>query len=292
MVHKELAAILAQLSKCDGFSESTVPGVRLACSHRSHLRAPLLYQPSLTLVAQGQKTGYLGERVIHYGAGHYLLQTLPLPFECETDASLAQPLLAMQVVIDPAMLAELTQAIGTVPPEQVPLLPMAALPMNDSMAQAALRLAEALADPLTARVMGQSRVKELLYEALRGPQGRALWELAEGQGHYSQIVQVLGQLQQDLTAPLRVESLAKSAGMSLSSFHYHFKSITGSSPLQYQKKLRLLQAQLLLSHDDNNVTQAAMAVGYQSVHHFSRDYKRYFGWAPGADKKSRLAAVG
>ena len=71
--------------------------------------------------------------------------------------------------------------------------------------------------------------------------------------------------------------------MSASTFHRHFKTVTGMSPVQFQKRLRLERAQRLMLTEALNATEAALAVGYESMQHFSRDYKRLFGDPPHRD---------
>jgi len=71
--------------------------------------------------------------------------------------------------------------------------------------------------------------------------------------------------------------------MSPSSFHKHFKSITSSSPLQFQKDLRLLEARRLLRTGTTSVSAAAFDVGYESPTQFSREYARKFGVSPKQD---------
>ncbi|MBU2711273.1 AraC family transcriptional regulator [Zooshikella harenae] len=282
-----MMALIRLLVKHDGISETLLPEVSLFSSHKPQPRVPLIYQPSLCIVAQGRKIGYLGDREIHYDSGHYLVQTLPLPFECETFASEEAPLFGMSVSIDAATLAELVLALddplanddNSEPPK-----PMGSVAMTVGMEEAVIRLLRALHDPQAARVMGRNRVREVIFEALQGEQGPALRALVENQGHYSRIVQVLTQMHSELADDISVEQLARRANMSLSTFHHHFKQVTRSSPIQYLKRLRLIKAQLLLSHDEFNVTQTASAVGYKSINQFSRDYKRYFGVSPIQDK--------
>jgi AraC-like DNA-binding protein len=71
--------------------------------------------------------------------------------------------------------------------------------------------------------------------------------------------------------------------MSPSSFHKHFKSITASSPLQFQKELRLLEARRQLRIGAASVSAAAFDVGYESATQFSREYTRKFGTSPKQD---------
>jgi transcriptional regulator GlxA family with amidase domain len=81
--------------------------------------------------------------------------------------------------------------------------------------------------------------------------------------------------------------LAKHAGMSQSSFHDHFKAVTGFSPAQYQKDVRLLEARRLICGTDMPISTVAFAIGYKSPAQLSRDYARKFGRAPREDCKPR-----
>ena len=77
--------------------------------------------------------------------------------------------------------------------------------------------------------------------------------------------------------------------MSVSAFHRHFKAVTALSPLQYQKRVRLLQARTLMVANASSVTRAAFEVGYESATQFSRDYARVFGLPPSRDATRILA---
>ena len=281
-----------QNNACEGFNASAVDGVSLLRCNRAVGRQPIMYEPSLIFIAQGRKIGYLGERVIHYNAGHYLVQTLPLPFECETYASHETPLMGVSIKIDPAMLAELVHTALPSPMSQMgeSPSPMASVEMTDGMREAVTRLVRALSDPLDAKVMGISRVREVLFEALKGEQGPALRALVHSHGHYSRVIRVLGDLHQHFDQSLNVDDLAQQANMSVSNFHKHFKEIARCTPIQYIKRLRLIKAKLLLAHDDLNVSQTATAVGYKSLNQFSRDYKSFFGSSPKQDNQPVSAA--
>nr|WP_282103393.1 AraC family transcriptional regulator [Halomonas getboli] len=275
--------LIAPLVERDGYTATRLPEVTLMASRRPVPRTPLIYDPSLIIVAQGYKIGHLGDREIHYGPGQYLVQTLPLPFECETQASLEAPLLGVSIRLDPALLGELVAAMGEAGqgdmPEAAPV-PMDSVSMTDGMQGAVERLLRTLHDPAEATAMGSQRVRDVVFEALRGRQGGALRALVHHHGHYSRIVQVLSWLHAHFAEEVSVEELARQASMSPSTFHQHFKQVTQASPLQYLKRLRLIKAQQLLIQEAGNVNQAAEAVGYRSVSQFSRDYKRCFGISP------------
>lgn len=275
-----LADVITPLVKCDGMTTTHLSGVSLLCLSRHQTRTPLLYEPSLIIIAQGRKLGYLGDREIHYDPGHYLVQTLPLPFECETYGSPDAPLLGISVRLDPALLSEMVTAMGDSGGHVKAPLPMASVAMTGGMQEAVLRLARALHTQTECSTMGAARIRDVVFEALKGEQGQALKALVMGHGNYSRIVQVLSRLHTHYADECSVEQLAAQANMSPSTFHQHFKQITRSSPAQYLKRLRLIKAQQLLLQDNHNVNQAAAAVGYRSVPQFSRDYKRYFGEPP------------
>ena len=71
--------------------------------------------------------------------------------------------------------------------------------------------------------------------------------------------------------------------MSVSAFHRPFTAGTNLSPLQYQKRVRLLQAGTLMVANAKSVMAVAFEVGYESAAQFSRNYTRLFGLPFGQD---------
>ncbi len=278
-----LVSLLQPLAVRDGLLPTSLEGVRVVSSRSNLARSPQIYEPSLIIIAQGSKLAYLGERVLEYGAGHYLVQALSVPFECQTFAMPAAPLLGLSVAIDRNVLGELVLALGPDPARparvQTPES-MASAPLDDGMRGCVERLLRCLHDPAECRAMGEARLREVLFSALRGPQGSALRALVEQQGQFSRVATALTYLHNHYAEPLHVETLARCANMSPSTFHEHFKRCTLVSPVQYLKRLRLIKAQQLLVTEGLGVAQAALRVGYQSASQFSREYKRYFGCSP------------
>ncbi|MGZ0701938.1 AraC family transcriptional regulator N-terminal domain-containing protein [Pseudomonas piscis] len=282
-----LVALLEPLASREGFAATALPGVQVLRASRDVARGPQIYEPSLMIIVQGSKLAYLGTRTLEYGAGHYLIQALSVPFECETFALPNAPLLGISIGIDRAMLRELVLAmgIGDGPAAAAQTLEsMTSVVLDDSMRGCVERLLRCLHDPLECKVMGPARVRELLFAALRGPQAEALRALVEQQGHFARVAASLNHLHRHYTEPLNVETLARCANMSTSTFHEHFKRSTLLSPVQYLKRLRLLKAQQLLLGEGLGVAQAAHRVGYQSTSQFSREYKRYFERSPGDER--------
>jgi transcriptional regulator GlxA family with amidase domain len=99
-------------------------------------------------------------------------------------------------------------------------------------------------------------------------------------------------IRENFDRPLRVETLADMAALSVSAFHRHFKAVTALSPLQYQKRVRLLRARSLLIAGQGNATSIGFDVGYESATQFSREYARHFGRPPSRDAVRLRLEVG
>jgi transcriptional regulator GlxA family with amidase domain len=132
-------------------------------------------------------------------------------------------------------------------------------------------------------MLGETTLREVHYRLLRAPIGGMLRNLLEADGHASRIAKAIQRLRNEFRTPLTVADLARTAGMGASSFHDRFRAVTGTTPLQYLKDLRLIEARRLLRDQQTAVAEAAYAVGYESPAHFSRDYRRKFGTAPSRD---------
>lgn len=281
-----LVALLEPLATRDGFAPTGLRGVQVLRASCDVARGPQIYEPSLMIIVQGSKLAYLGPRTLEYGAGHYLVQAMPVPFECETFAAPTGPLLGIAVGIDRAVLGELVLAMGLMPGRPASVQTpesMSSAVLDDGMRGCVERLLHCLHNPLECQIMGAARIRELLFAALRGPQADVLRALVEQQGQFARIALSLNHLHAHYTEPLNVDTLAGCANMSASTFHEHFKRSTLLSPVQYLKRLRLLRARQLLLGEGMGVAQAAHRVGYQSTSQFSREYKRYFQRNPGEE---------
>jgi AraC-like DNA-binding protein len=281
-----LVSLLQPLAYRTGLLPTLLPEVNVWSADKNVARCPQIYEPSLVIIAQGSKIAYLGKRTLEYGAGHYLIQALPVPFEYETYASPEEPLLGVSIDIDRIVLGELVLAMGLVPGPGVQAQTpesMTSVALDTEMRESVERLLRCLHDPQECRIMGRARLREVLYAALRGPQAGVLRALVEQHGQFARVAASLSHLHSHYAEPLSVDTLARCANMSASTFHEHFKRSTLLSPVQYLKRLRLLKAQQILVAEGVGVAQVAMRVGYQSTSQFSREYKRYFERNPGEE---------
>ncbi len=281
-VNPRLVALLDELATGEGFGPSRLPGVRFMRSTQHVPRSPVAYEPGIAIVAQGRKSGYLGERSFFYGANHYLVLSVPMPFECETHGSPEEPLLGLFVGVTPQTVADLLLQMEPGSRKFGPPRAIESAPLDVSLADAAMRLLETLRAEDDARILGPQIVREITYRVLLGELGGNLRELAAPHTHFGQISRVLHRLHADYARAHDMETLAREAGMSVSTFHAHFKAVTDSSPLQYLKTIRLHKARMLMVHEGVNAAGAASKVGYESPSQFSREFKRLFGDGPAA----------
>ncbi|WP_343550749.1 AraC family transcriptional regulator [Pantoea sp.] len=262
-----------------------VENVKLIYACETLPRTPMMYQPGIVILFQGRKTGYLGSTVFHYDATKYLMLTVPLPVECETEATLEEPLAGMCLSVDTASLQDLLMDIGDDEQfqPQVQTSGIHSAFMSDEMLCAAERLLDVMSNPRDARVLGPQLVREIIYYVLTGPIGGALLSLVNRQTQFSQIARALRRIENHFAESLSVDMLAAEVNMSVSAFHHNFKAVTQTSPLQYLKRYRLHQARLMMLQDGMKASAAAVRVGYESPSQFSREFKRYFGVTPGEE---------
>jgi len=279
ILRQRMVGLLAGLAPEEGYNLSLLPDVRFLRSNRPLKATPVLYDPGIVIVCQGRKRGYFGDQVYVYDDQHYLAVSVPVPFTMETDASAAEPLLAIYMHLDFELAADLMLQLaqnGGID-ETAGLM---STPMDHGMAGSVLRFLEAMGDPLQAAVLGPELVREIYFHVLAGAQGGAMRAALAMQGRFGKIARAIRRIHQSYAAGLAVEELAKEAGMSVPSFHSHFRSVTRTSPVQYLKSTRLHQARLLMVRNGMTAAAASYEVGYGSPTQFSREFKRLFGRSP------------
>ncbi|WP_312996070.1 AraC family transcriptional regulator [Achromobacter animicus] len=282
-----MAQLLRALAPDEGYNLTALPSVRVLRANRALARTPVLYDPGIVIVCQGRKRGYFGDRLYLYDEQHYLAVSVPVPFSMETDATPERPLLALYLHLDFALAAELASQIdaaGAAAAAQAPQS-MLSTPMDDAMRTSVLRFIEAMTRPLEAAVLGPGLLRELYFRVLTGPQGGSMREALSLRGQFGRIGRSLRLIHAEYARPLDVTRLADEAGMSVPSFHSHFKAVTQVSPMQYVKSTRLHQARLLMVRQDLTAETASQAVGYTSPSQFSREFKRLFGLTPAAEAR-------
>ena len=207
-----MVELIRGLAPPEGQSATPIPGVMLMHGCRPMARTPVIYEPGIAVLVQGRKRGYLGGQLFEYDQRNYLVTSVPMPFEVETIASPDEPLLGVKMRIELAMLAELLLEMDERLPESGSSpRGLYATPLNAAMSGTVIRLLEALADPVDARILGPQLARELLYRVLCGEQGGALRALATRTSHCGRIGKVLRRVHAEYSCELDVESLAEEA---------------------------------------------------------------------------------
>jgi AraC-like DNA-binding protein len=290
---RKMKALLNELTTRDGLHPTVIDGVNLARADSDSPRRPVLYQPSICVLVSGHTKGYIGSHCITYDENNYLVLPIPLPIECETVAGSDQPLLGVTIRMETSLISELAIKMDVRRKHEATDMGLCirATPLDSRMCDGIVRLLVCLRSPVDAAVLGPGIVREIAYYALCGPEGGALLTMLTRCGPLAQIHTVLHRMHSRYTEPLNVARMAEETGMSVSAFHHNFKAVTGSSPLQYLKSVRLHKARMLILHDGLGAALAADRVGYESASQFSREFKRFFGNRPKEESKRILRDV-
>jgi AraC-like DNA-binding protein len=268
-----------------GLAQTPVPGLTVIRIAEPSGLVHAIFQPLVCLVLQGAKQVSVGTDSITLNAGDSMLITVDIPTVSQVvKASSDKPYVSLVMHLDPAVIAELTLQMKAAPETNGSALRNA--PTDMEVSDAALRLMRLLDRPESVPVLHGQLVRELHYWLLAGRHGAAIRRLGWPDGHVQRITRAVTILRQEFAQPLPVERLAAAAGMSASSFHEHFRSVTSLSPRQFQKQLRLIEARRLMMSEGATASSAAFSVGYQSVPQFTREYGRMFGTPPARDAEA------
>jgi AraC-like DNA-binding protein len=262
-----------------------VDGLVLVRAERQSPPTTSIAEPMLAVVVQGAKQVAVGDYLFDYGAGDYLVVPVDLPVTGHfTAASVQEPFLGIGLRLHLTELTSLLVETGgesTLEPRRPPARPALAVsaagaPLLDALA----RLLRLLDEPRDIPVLAPMIRREILWRLLTGDQCHVLREIGVGDTGFTQVARAIAWIRDHHQERFQVHELAARVNMSPSAFHRRFRAATTMSPIQFQKKLRLARARLLLAGNSDDVTGVAYAVGYGSVSQFSREYRREFGTPP------------
>jgi AraC-like DNA-binding protein len=250
---------------------------------RAEVCSDQVYEPMLHLVLQGTKSLSIGNQILRFEPATYFLIPVDVPaigqIRSEGPGS---PYLALSLTLDPSVIATMLVDLGeTGSVKHAPDFSVSAV--TPELIDAWLRMMRLVDRPNEVTMLAPMIEREILFRVLQGPQGNILRQIARADSRLSQVRRAIDWIRAHYTEPLRVEPLASMAGMSVAAFYRHFRAITAMSPIQYQKRLRLLKARRLLLFESRNVAAIAFSVGYESASQFSREYARMFGMPPVRD---------
>lgn len=264
-----------------GVAFTPVPGLAIIRVLHAGALQVAVNKPLIAMLLQGRKRVASGAESHEYGPGEALVISADVPTVSQiTQASPAAPYYALALELDPVILRDLmagmAQTKSLLPPVRIE-------PVDENVAEAAFRLVRLLDRPEALTALGGGVLRELHYWILTGRHGDAIRRIGVVDSHAERIGRAIAILRRDYMQTVRIEQLAAVAGMSEPAFHLHFREITTLSPLQFQKQLRLIEARRMMLAEGTRISQAAHAVGYQSISQFTREYGRMFGAPPRRD---------
>jgi AraC-like DNA-binding protein len=277
----ELVERIARAVREDGRMEP-LKGLRL---HRASSPTESVHGMSgfaFCVIAQGSKEVFLGDTRYQYDPAHYLLATAELPVVSQViEASQERPYLSLRLALDPALVGSVMVEAGHFSPRsRADVRAINVSPLDATLLDAVVRLVRLLDTPAEAPFLAPLVTREIVYRLLMGEQGDRLRHIAIQGGHTHRIARAIERLGEEFDQPLRVDDIARELGMSVSSFHHHFKAVTAMSPLQFKKQMRLQEARRLMLSEGLDAARAGYRVGYNDASHFNREYKRLFGLPP------------
>ncbi|MBC8104728.1 MAG: AraC family transcriptional regulator [Cytophagales bacterium] len=289
-----LAVLLERLTRQDGTHQSeAIASLCLYRASRPGEAMPVLYRPSLCIIAQGTKEVRLGDEAFRYDPAHYLLTSVDLPVTGQVmEATAKAPYLSLSLNLEPADIQGLTLD-KDLPPAPLSSSPrgIAVSRVDTELLDAVLRLVRLLERPRDIPILAPLIIREIQYRLLMGEQEGYLRRMMAANSEVQRIARAIQWLKLHFAEPVRIEEVAREAFMSPSGLYHHFKAVTAMSPLQYQKQLRLQEARRLLLSEGLDAAAAGFRVGYESPSQFSREYRRQFGAPPLQDRTLALSAA-
>lgn len=288
----QISALLDEYDIREGSMQHEPSGMFFLRHNNATAQDAIVYQPLLCLVLQGVKEVGTSRRTLTVSNGQSLLVSHTLPVTSRiTSASQDRPYIALVLPLDFELLRELATNASLRPASafQDPFS-VSHYPAVEDLENALARYIEQCEAGTTRSVLAPITLREIHARLLMGPHGKQLQKLLWHETTASRIFHATQHIQTNLSIAITVADLAERAGMSNSAFFEHFKSVTGTSPLQYQKDLRLLRARDALRSSHGKISEIAYSVGYDSPAQFSREYARKFGLSPKQDRTTTSAS--
>ncbi|MFP5077925.1 AraC family transcriptional regulator N-terminal domain-containing protein [Rhizobium sp. YIM 134829] len=271
--------------------ETPVPRIGLGVLRERTLPTVTICEPMICLVVQGAKQVLVGDSILRYDTASCFAASIELPTTgCVVEAEPDRPYVAVSLTLDRDALTRLLADVAPIRSTEA-AAGFGVAPVTRPLLEAWSQLIALLDMPDDVPYLAEAREREVLYRLLQGAHGPMLRQIVREDSRLSQIRRAIAWIRQNFDQTLRTEMLADIAGMSIPAFHRHFKAATASSPLQYQKMLRLQAARRLLAANAD-AARAAYAVGYESASQFSREYARLFGVPPIRDALRLRTSIG
>lgn len=284
----KLAKLIEQWTQNSHYVDTKIAGLGLSRWTTPTPPTSYTHEPSICLIAQGQKRVLLGEESFVYDQNHFLISSVGLPVIANImQATPERPYLGLIMKLD---LQEISQLLidseFTRHSEKHAEKCISVGELSYPLLDAFIRLLSLLNEEDNIKIMAPMIQREILYRLLMSDQGPRLSQIVSTGSHSHQISKAIKWLKNNFVQPLSVGELASYSGMSKSAFYSHFRNMTSMTPLQFQKKLRLNEARRLMLTENLDAMVTTFRVGYESPSQFSREYSRLFGAPPSTDIKN------
>lgn len=286
---EQLKEKIIKLYQEPGYYNTSIQGFKISKREEPTELKKCFYTPLAILILQGSKQTIFGEREFTFGAGQYMVCSVDIPLMSRIkNATKENPCIGLVIELNSYLISQLMTEMNAAETEYSENQTcFAGADADNDLINAYTRLAELLEQPESKqKILAPMILKEIHYLLLSGPLG-SLIKAANTKGNqYNQIAGAINLLKENYKEKINMDELAKSLNLAPSSFYRHFKKVTTISPLQYQKQLRLYEAQRLMLSGEHNAESASYLVGYESPTQFSREYKKMFGNPPKTDIKN------
>ncbi len=239
--------------------------------------------PGLVVVLQGSKTARLAGQSLTYDELHYLV--LGGETVCHSTvvaATPGHPYLAIHLDLPPDLLVKTFVALADTGKggntESVEKSYVA--PIDQRVLEALTRLLPSVDDAIDRDTIAPLVLEEIIVRLLRSDAAAAIRQAATMSRSATQIQRSMQFIHAQFRRPLSVDELASQVAMSPSHYAHSFRAVAGISPMRYLRTLRLDSARDLLLSNGMRPSEAALAVGFDSTEHFTREFKRRFGTSP------------
>ena len=262
---------------CD--HQTAIPGLSL--HRRNVVTVPLhcIYGLGIGLCLQGCKQVMVDEEVLTYAPGQSMVTSVDLPVVANvTQASFTHPFLGMMLTFDSAMVMQVAERLQlSQRMKDDGFRPVTVQTLEVNVLDALERLVGLLDEPALIAAIAPLIKEEIVVRLLSGAHGPQLLHVVSAGSPSQHITKAVAWLKLNFSQALRMDDLAATVYMSPSTFRQHFRAVTGMSPLQYQKQLRLQAARQMMLSQNVDASSAGGLVGDESSSQFSREYSRLFG---------------
>ncbi len=279
-----LRSMVAARTQSEGRTDSPYPGLRYY-----KFASPIQYQkrqilkPGVVVVLQGSKTARLAHQRLTYDE----MTCLVLGGETICNGTIVTaspnlPYLAIHLDLPPGILTKVLIALSDTcsTPCRSHVKESFVSPVGLDVIDAFTRLLPATDSVVDRCTIAPLIVEEIVVRLLRSEAAAEIRDAAAISRSAMKIQRSIQFIQANVAKPLSVSELANQIAMSPSHYAHSFRQVAGMSPMRYLREVRLDEARALLLSGSVRPGDVAALVGFESVEHFTREFRRRFEASP------------